>query len=491
MRTPLIPSAALALAACTMIPTTNPPPQAVPQAWHDSAGSRTAAPAAETPWWTAFPDTTLRGLIRSALARNTDIRGAAENVTTAEAYLRSARTALLPALSVDASAATGGSKATTTLPAPFQSGESRSTYDRYGASVDAWWDADLFGVRRSGVAASQAQLQATEEERRGVALSIVASVAGAYANLRETDRLRSVYERTLTDRLRVLEIAQRRVVGGSSGDLDVLRARNEAEGIRRALVDVAESAAHGENALSLLTGRAPGAIARPGTPDENPLAVVIPSSLPATLLQRRPDVRAAERQLEGSAAYVGQVRGELLPHLTLSAGAGFSRYVSRNPAGPSDSLGNPTTLRATTDSKSWSVSAAVVQPLFGGGYDVARLRAAESGTRRAAIAYEATVLRALADAEDALASVRFAAQRRVSLDSQVVLTRAALPLAEGRYERGEAPFLEVLYAQGALLGAETGAVSAWYGEVRAFIRLYQALGGGWDADAAREPAPGR
>ena len=493
MRTPFLPCAALLCAACTMIPRTTPPTQAVPLTWHDSAGGRATAAVPETPWWTAFPDTTLRGLIRAALARNTELRGAAENVSVADAYLRASRALLLPTLSASASASTGGSRSESKLsPSTYAAGVSRSTYDRYGVGADVWWDADLFGAQRSAIAAARAQLRATEEGRRAVSLAVVAAVADGYAGLRETDRLRAVLERALADRLRVLDVAQRRAGSGAAGDLDVVRARAEAEAIRRDLVDVAESAVHGENALSLLTGRAPGAIPRPAAEDEKPLAVSVPPSLPASLLQRRPDVRAAEQDLAGSAAFVGQMRAELLPNLTISANAGLSRNVSRNPSAGLDSLGRPTTMRVTNDSRGWTVGASLSQVLFAGGRNVANLHAAEASSRRVAIAYEATVLRALAEAEDAMASVRFAARRRTSLDSLVALTRSALQLAEGRYERGEAPLLDVLFAQSALLSAETGAVYAWYQQVAAVTGLYRALGGGWQAEeTATEPAAGR
>ncbi len=492
MRTLLLPSATLVLAACTMIPRTAPPTASVPQAWHDSAGSRATAAVAETPWWSAFPDTALRGLIRAALARNTDVRVAAENVAVADAYLRSSRARLLPSLSVSAGAATGGGRSDSHVSPPlFSGGVSRSSSDQYGADLSAWWDADLFGAQRSAIAGARAQRQATEEGRRAVSLAIVAAVAADYASLREADRLRGVYERALADRSRVVEVARRRAGTSAAGDLDVLRSRAEAEAVRRALVDVAEAAVHGENALSLLTGRAPGAIPRPAAEDEKPVAVAVPPSLPASLLQRRPDVRAAERDLEGSAAFVGQRRAALLPALTLSAGAGLAHSVTRPSTTLLDSLGNPIRLRYTTDSRDWSLRASLSHTLFAGGGYVADLRGAEARSRAAAVAYEATVLRALSEAEDALASVRFAGQRRASLDSQVVLARSALDLAEGRYGRGEGPYLDVLLAQGALLGAETGAVHAWYQETAAFIALYRALGGGWQAEEAAAPPGAR
>lgn len=474
----------LALSACTMIPRTTPPRQTIPQAWHDSGGSRATAAAPETPWWTAFPDTTLRGLIRAALARNTDARSAAENVATAGEYLRMAQAELFPMLTASGSASTGGSRSsaihTNIGGSPYTSPAQHSSTDQYAARLYASWDADLFGAARSGVAGARARQRETEELRRDVALAIVAQVAGGYAVLRASDRLRSVLERTLADRSRTLDVAQQRAGQAAAASLDVAQARAEVENVRSGLIDVAESATHGEYALSLLTGRAPGLIARPSGTEDQPIAVHVPPILPGVLLERRPDVRAAMQALEAMAADMGQARALLLPRLSLTAGGGYSYYVNRNETHDAQT-GEAIPYRTTSSSWSWSLGASISQALFAGGYYRANQRAAESRARRASIAYEAAVLRALLDAEDALASVRFAAQRRASLDSRVDLTRAALTLAQGRYERGEGPFLEVLYAQAANLSAETGAVDAWRAELAAFIDLYRALGGGWES----------
>ncbi|HVM42565.1 MAG TPA: TolC family protein, partial [Gemmatimonadales bacterium] len=224
-------------------------------------------------------------------------------------------------------------------------------------------------------------------------------------------------------------------------------------------------------------GRAPGPIPRTGAPGDQLLAAV-PAGLPSALVTRRPDVRAAERELAAVGADVGAARAQLLPQLDLSADV---RWI-KEPGFSTTIMGFVQSTPGLTE-RTWELTASITQPLFMGGSLVAGLHAAESRRRQAEIAYEGTVLSALADAETQLAALRFAGERRASADSQAVYAAAALAAAEARYAAGTAPFLEVVDAQRTHLAAALGAVNARARQADAIIGLYKALGGGWQDDS--------
>jgi len=433
--------------------------------------------AADTPWWRIYRDTTLERLVRTALAQNTDLGAALERVTEARALLAAAEGARLPTLMVGGSYTRGEARVR-------QEGES-TTYPSayYSAQLAAGWEPDVFGTQRSYARSAAASLQASEEQRRGVALLLVASVASAYVDLQATDQELQVVNRALEARRGYLDTTKRRFDGTPAAELDHRQAQALYEAARETAIDLREAAADAENALSTLLGRAPGAIPRTGSPGDQLLAAV-PAGLPASLVTRRPDVRAAERALAAAGADVGAARAQLFPHLNLTAELQWSRTP-----GTTTTIQGFTMAAPTTTETGWNVAASISQPLFMGGRLLADVRAAESRRRQALIAYEGTVLSALQDAENQLAATRFAGERRTSADSQAVYAAAALRAAEDRYAAGTSPFLEVLDAQRTQLSAAMGAVVARVRQADAVIGLYKALGGGWQEDSTAAGPP--
>jgi multidrug efflux system outer membrane protein len=466
MRTRLLPLAALLAGACTLAPNYQPVPPPAPQAWRDSTPARDTS-VADLPWWIVFRDTTLQRLIRTALAQNTDLQLAAENVTMATAQLRVARAGQLPALYASGFATTGGA--------------GRSGYDRYSASATVSWEADLFGEVRSNVAAFRAGREAADEGRRGIALSVVAGVASAYGDLRSADQQLDVALRTVEARRHYLDVTRQRVQSGAAPEIDYRQAQVQFESARELAVGLHESIAQIENAICTLLGRAPGAVPRGGTLDDLALSAAVPPGMPSSLLERRPDVRAAERKFASARANVGVFKAQLFPRLILDASGGWTRSTSRY--NYSSQIGAPFRGSQTVETWAWGLTASLDQPLYVGGRYSASVSASESELRQVALAYRGTVLTALREAEDALAAVRFAAERRAAVDSQVVYGREVLRLAETRYESGGAPYLEVVDAQRTLLAAELSAVGVRAQQVAALIGLYKALGGGWQADS--------
>ncbi len=470
MRAWFLSPAMIALWACATPPSYQPPPQPVPATWRDSAVVRTAS-VAEAPWWRIYRDTTLERLVRTALAQNIDLGIALERVTEARALLAQARGARLPAVAASAAVHRGRSRET-------QSGESYSyPSNYYSAQLEARWELDVFGVQREYARGAAASLQVSEEQRRGVALLVVAAVASAYVELQATDQELQVTDSALQRRRGYLETTRRRFDGAPSAELDFRQAQVLYEAARETSIDLREAAVDAENALSTLLGRAPGPVPRSGAPGDQLLAAV-PAGLPSSLVTRRPDVRAAERGLAAAGALVGSARALLLPQLSLSGGLqwfrrpGYTTTIQGNP------YGTP-----TSTTTGWYAAASIDQPVFEGGRLVSQLRAVESRRRQALLAYEGTVLGALQEVEGQLAALRLGADRRASADSQAVYAAAALKAAEDRYAAGTSPFLEVVDAQRTHLDAQLGAVAARVRQADAVIGLYKALGGGWQEDS--------
>ena len=468
MRARLLGLATAGLGACAPASRYQPPPQPVPIAWRDTVAAREAS-GADLPWWTIYRDTALQRLVRTALAQNTNLRVALERVAEARDLLRAARGAQLPAIFASAQADRSW----------YRDDPSTASYR---VEATASWEADLFGLRRSYAGVARAQLQAQEDSGRAVRLSIVAEVASAYVNLQEADQQLEITRSAMQARQRYLDAAQRRFESNPSAELDYRQAQALLETVRAEAIDLRQGAAAAENALSVLLGRSPGAIARSGATGEELLAVV-PAGLPSTLVQRRPDVRAAERELAAAGASVGAVRANLFPHLQFYASIMYDRYSYLGYSG----IGFTTTAWSEYTTK--AIGASLTQPIFVGGQYVAQLGAAQARRREALAAYESVVLRALQEAEDALESTRFARERRVSLDSQVVYTAAVLRAAEARYGDGTSPFLEVRDAHERFLSAQLGAASARAGQALAVIALYKAVGGGWQAEPTAADRP--
>ena len=475
-RTVALPLAALC--ACAPAPRYEPPPGPAPSAWRDTSVLR-ATTSAESPWWLIYRDSTLGRLVRTALARNTNLGVSLERVSEARALLAEARGAQLPTLGVS------GSVYHSHVRVSEGGAIENATSDLVEADASASWEADIFGYQRNAARSAAASLQAAEERRRGVALLIVASVASAYVDLQADDQQLQILQRALEARQAYLETTRRRFDSAASAELDWRQAQSLYESAHEQIIDLQEASQETENALSVLAGQAPGTIRRSGAPGDQLLAAV-PAGLPSDLVVRRPDVLAAERELAAAGADVAAAKAELFPRLTLSADLEYTRQPGTSTSVQGISMNTPAATTLT-----WVAAATLSQPLFMGGQLLAQVRAADSRRRQALVAYQGTVLGALQEAEDQLAALKFAGDRRTSADSQVVYGQATLRSAEQRYRAGTSPFLEVVDAQRTLLTADLGAVAARVRQADAVIGLYKALGGGWQTDsaAAREPAP--
>ena len=460
----LIPLAAMALAACKLGPNYARPELPAPQTFRDSSArdtTRRDSTFGDLPWWRVFRDTTFQRLIRVSLAENLDVQIAAERVLEAEAQLGITRADLYPQVGANAGATRGGTDVLTAT--------------RLSAGVSAFWEIDLFGRIRRSSERDRALLLATEEARHGVVLALVSDVAAAYVNLRTLDLQLEVARRTAESRREYVDIARRRYQGGVTGEMDYRQAQASYEDARTLTINLEESVAQQENALSTLLGHAPGAIPRGRSIDSLPLPASVPAGVPSTLLERRPDLREAEAQLAALTANVGVAKAAYFPTISLTGALGYA----------SAELSNLFTGNALT----WSVGGSIFQALFQGGRIRAGVHLTEAQMREGILQYRSAVLRALEETDNALVAVRLAGDRTASLDSQVVYNRISLNLAETRYQGGVAQYLEVLDAQRTLLDTEIAAADARRLRMLAYVDLYRALGGGWQQDSTATVPP--
>lgn len=439
------------LAACT--PAKRPRPEAAsvtpPAAWRTTLPG--TAPIAAN-WWEAFGDPELTRLVTAALANNPDIAVAVARVAEARAAERVARAARFPTLDAGvglieqrALNAFGTASTGTSLQPVFQSAYEVDLFGRIGNTIDA---AQLTG---------DAAAAAADTAR----LSVAAATASGYVTLRGLDARIETVRATIASRGEALRIARSRAEAGYTSQLELRQAEAEYAAVTQTLPQLELLARRQENALALLTGTPPRAIAR-GRALEALVPPPIPAGLPSDLLRRRPDIAQAEATLAASDASLAAARAQFLPQLRLTGSTGEVL---------SSALPNPVGI--------WSIGASVLAPLFRGGQLRGNYDGATARRDQAAFAYQRSTLTAFREVEDALAGVdRLAAQRR-ALETQRTATAEALRHATNRYRAGYSPYLEQLDAQRALFSAELSLEQTRTDQLNALVALYQAMGGGW------------
>lgn len=454
----LAPVIAAALAACAgpTVATTKVAPVAPPPAWRTDAGP---AAALHRDWWQAFGDPALVALIEKALANNSDIGAAAARVREAHANVALARAQTLPA--IDATLSGGRSRSVSAFGRPSEQNFAQP-------QIQVAYEVDLFGRLADQKSAARDAYFASEAARDTVQLSIAAAVAGNYVTLRGLDARLEVARETVRARAESLRIAKSRVGSGYSPKLELEQAQAEYDATAQIVPQIELAIARTEDALSLLVGETPGAVARGETLDR--LAVpAVPDGLPSELLRRRPDVAQAEYQLAASDRNLAAARKRFLPQVRLSsaAGAAFSTLLS-----------DPISI--------WSIGGSILAPIFQGGRLTAQADAAGAQRDQAAFAYRRTALTAFREVEDALAAVQLIDRQILLAQSQRDALAEGLRLATNRYREGYSPYLEQLDAQRGLLGAELSLIQLRADALSARVQLFQAMGGGWTDCRTRE-----
>ena len=475
-----IPLLCLLVTACKLGPDYERPEVPVPETWRAMEAAEQES-LANKPWWELFEDPELVRLIEIALAQNQDLAIAVERIEEARAFYGFQRADLYPKVDLGASARRL-ELSESMLPRVPPGTDDDGTL--YAVGATAFWELDFFGRIRRATEAELALVYQAEEVRRAVVIALVADVAGAYVELRDLDRRLEISRDKLASSVEYVTLARDRFEGGLTSELDLRQAEAEMHRTEAFVHDFEGLVTQKENELSALLGRNPGEIARGRAIDELAVPPEVPAGLPSALLERRPDVRAAEEALVSANARIGEAKALLYPNIALTGAFGWT----------SDELDD----LLESPSQSWSVGVDLLQPIFDAGQNRRRVDVTESRMRQALYAYERAVVLAFRDVEDSLTGLRQAALGGESVGRRVMAERQVLELAEIRYRGGVADYLEVLDAQRSLFDAELGEAGLQRDELLFFIRLYKALGGGWpDAPepeapdgAATEPQPG-
>lgn len=455
----LMPCLILALHACAPLFPTRAAPVGVvvPANW--SATNLTSSTASFTlaQWWLHFGDPLLGELVGNALRSNSSVQSARAALRQARAWRDVAAAALFPQLGISASAQRS------------KSGDNKAV-NRFATGLDASWELDVFGGNRSALNASEATAQASAASLGDVQVAIAAEVALDYILLRSAQARLAIARANLASQLEILQITQWRLQAGLVTSLETEQARAAAEQTSALLPALQTSIEQTAHALAVLTGQPPAALSsvlaasRPVPQAADDMAL----SLPAETLRQRPDVRAAELQVTAAAALVDQARAARLPNFTLSGSLGLNALA----------LGSLTNGASVVS----VLLASVSLPIFDGGAARARVRAEQAALDQAIAAYRATILTALKDVEDALVALRGDRERLLRLQNAAEAAGNASLLARQRYGSGLVDFQVVLETQRTQLSTQDSVASAGADLSADHVRLYKALGGGWQPE---------
>lgn len=445
----------LALSACTLGPNYQKPSVPVPEQYYGATGTPSEQSLADAKWFDVFRDPVLRSLIEEALRNGYDARIAIARVEEARARYGIAGAARLP--EVDYQVRTGFGR---------QSGETGAAL---AANVAAGWEIDLWGRIRRLNEAARAQYLASEEGRRAVEMAIVSEVAAAYFDLRELDEELEIARRTSGAFGNTLDLFERRLRGGTASALETSRAEALLANAAAQIPLLQRQIVATENDLNVLLGRVPGPIPRGAALEAQPIPAEVPAGLPATLLLRRPDVRAAEQALIGANANVGVAEAAFYPTLSLTGLLGVQ----------SAELGE-----LFGEGRVWNIQAGLLGPIFNAG----RLR----NQRSVALAqfdiaraqYERTVTTALSDVSTSLVDVEKLAAAEAERQRALRANEEAVRLVNLRYEGGFSAYFEVLDAMQQLFIAQNNLARLRRDRLLALVRFYRALGGGWEPSSS-------
>lgn len=452
------------LSGCSLMPAYQQPASSVPPTFATSAAA-TAIPVAELGWRNVFTDPALQAIIELALANNRDLRVAVLNIEKARATYRVQDAALLP--SIDAS---GSSSASRTPADQSQTAQAMVTHS-YSATLGfSAYELDLFGRVRSLSAQALEQFFSTAENRRSTQISLIAEVATDYLTLAsDQDRLKLAHD-TLTSQQNSYALDQRMFDLGSSSALTLSQAQTSVETARVDVEKYTAQVAEDLNALRLVVGAElpgellPKTLPARSTADASPLAS-IPPGLTSDLLQRRPDILKAERDLKAANAYIGAARAAFYPSITLTTSAGTS----------SASLSN----MFKGGSGTWSFAPQISLPIFDGGTNRANLASATADRDIYVADYEKAIQTAFREVNDALAQRGTLGRQLDAQQALVDATARSYRLSEARFSQGIDSYLSVLDSQRSLYTAQQDLIGTQLSRLTNLVTFYKVLGGGW------------
>ncbi|MES2317470.1 MAG: efflux transporter outer membrane subunit [Pseudomonadota bacterium] len=452
--------AALLLVACSSVPDLKQPAIDMPSAFKEAPdGTRwkLAQPAeaqSRGQWWLAFKDPVLTGLIEEATRANASLAVAAARVKQARALA-------------------GLSESERSLQLGAGIGAQRSGADgvapanQYQARLTASYEVDLFGRVGASVSAAKADASASEATYKSVLLSLQADVAQTYFRLRETDAELATLEQAVGLRAQGVKINQSRYDNGDIGEFDLARAKTELASAKAEAIGLQRQRVQNEHALAVLLGKPAAMFSADASPlPESNLLPVIPAGLPSKLLERRPDITAAQRAMIASNARIGVAKSAMFPALLLNGGLGTDAASASN--------------LFKWSAHSWVLGALMSMPIIDGGRNKANVARSEAVLEESVAAYRQNVLVAFAEVEDNLAGLRILGGQAEQLDAAVVSARRSADLAQKLYSAGRSSFLDLLDAQRNLAAVERSAVQLRGNRAVTTVALIRSLGGGWE-----------
>ncbi len=461
----------LLFTACVVGPDYRRPDAPVPEAYKESAAWKAAQPAdavTRGAWWEVFADPQLNGLEEQINLSNQTVKAAEAQVRQALALVQMARASYFPFVTGGVSFTRSESSATLTK---SQAVGGTPTSD-YLLPVNLSWEADVWGRIRRTVEASRDSAEASAADLESARLSAQSALAQAYFQLRTVDTQRQLFQATVTAYQKALQLTQNRYGGGVAGKADVLQAQTLLESTQAQLIDLGVQRAQLEHALALLIGKPASAFSLAETPF-NLVPPAVPVGLPSELLERRPDIAAAERRVAAANAQIGVATAAFFPRFTLSLLGGYESGVAAN--------------WLTWPSHFWSLGPALAQTLFAGGSLRALTDQARAAYDGAAASYRQTVLTGFQEVEDNLAALRILEGEAQVQEAAVKAAQQLLTVTMNQYRAGIVSYLNVITAQTTALTNERAAVNIAGRRMAATVLLIKALGGGWKSAAS---APG-
>jgi multidrug efflux system outer membrane protein len=465
----------------TVGPDYHRPAAEMPGAWKEQPpeGWKNASPSDEIGkgnWWEVFADPELNNLETQAMAANQSLKAAVQRVLEARASAKATRANLYPVVSAEPSA--GRARASGTRAEPPGTTSPAYSANTLSLPVDVSYEVDLWGRVRRSLESANALTQVSVADYENVLLALRADVAEDYVMLHYIDAERAILRDNIDLQQKALDLATVRHNGGAASGLDVSEAETLLDTTRGDYAGLGVQRAQFEHALAVLTGRPPAEFTAP----ERALSLAppaIPPGLPSDLLERRPDVAAAERAMDSNNALIGVARAAYFPDVALTGSGGF--------------LSSALTTLFTVPSVIWSAAASAAQPLYAGGRLSAGVEHARAVYEESVDNYREQVLTAFQEVEDGLSGLRILEEQSAAYDEAVQSAQRTVDISTSRYREGLAQYIEVITAETSLLANQRVSAQILEQRLLTTIQLIQALGGGWEDSriyASSTAAPG-
>ncbi|MBO1326715.1 efflux transporter outer membrane subunit [Acetobacter sp. TBRC 12305] len=452
------------LSACDLAPAYQPPHYIVPASWHGEGLFHDAAPqsvALRSDWWTQFGDTQLNTLENQATSNNADLQAASERFLQARAMVKEARSDLLPHFGI----AFGSSDNKSSADRLFRYKGPITATDEFYSGL-ASWEPDIWSAIRNKVRAQKSFAQEQEDRYAAARLSLQAEVASDYFALRGLDAQMAIYQQSISYYEQALHVTQTRLSNMDATGIDVARAQNQLYMTQAHQLEVQAQRDVMEHAIAVLVNEQPSTFHIVPADTLNNAEPLVPAGVPSELLERRPDIAAAEREMAQANRSIGIARAAFYPHLFFSANGGFDSN-GFNLANLANSM--------------WAYGASVSMPLFQGGLRQAQLQHSWSVYRETLDHYRVTVLSAFQDVENGLSVTARLRMENARLKQAVKAAQQSQTLTMTLYKGGADSYLDALIAQVNTLDARIDQVQVQTHALQSTVALYRAVGGGWHA----------